>query len=100
MGDNLNTQSEESCTQCKRARNSFDSIDCVDFERTQSESRVFLDNVLKVARHLYQWSANASLFDFYERAILNGILGNQNRLDPAVTSFIYMLPMGSGVKKP
>ena len=73
MGDNLNTQTEESCTQY---------------------------NVLKVARHLYQWSANSTLFDFYERAIWNGILGNQNRLDPAVTSFIYMLPMGSGVKKP
>ena len=45
-------------------------------------------NVLKVARHLYTWSADSALFDFYERAVLNGILGNQNRLDPAVTSFI------------
>lgn len=34
-------------------------------------------NVLKMARHLFEWSGNASLADFYERAILNGILGNQ-----------------------
>ena len=36
-------------------------------------------NILKVARHLFGWSANASLADFYERAILNGIVGNQAR---------------------
>ena len=31
-------------------------------------------NVLKVARHLFQWSADCKIADFYERAFLNGIL--------------------------
>ena len=75
MGDQLNGNTEESCTQY---------------------------NVLKVARHLFLWSANASYADFYERAILNGIIGNQDRADDvSMTSFIYMLPLGaSGMRKP
>lgn len=73
LGNFLSTQTEESCTQY---------------------------NVLKVARHLFQWRAEARYADFYERAILNGIVGNQNRHDDAgVTSYIYMLPLGGVVKK-
>lgn len=38
--------------------------------------------------------------DFYERALLNGIVGNQDRRDPTKgTSYIYMLPLGGAVKK-
>jgi len=73
MGDQLNADTEESCTQY---------------------------NVLKVSRHLFQWSADSKLGDFYERALMNGIIGNQNRLDPTVTSFIYMLPLGAPAHKP
>jgi len=74
LGDELNSDTEESCTQY---------------------------NMLKVARHLYEWTANSSLFDFYETAIFNGILGNQNNLDADMTKFIYMLPLGgSGLHKP
>eukprot|EP00854_Cymbomonas_tetramitiformis_P028201 gene28201-34913_t len=69
LGSTLNDRTEESCTQY---------------------------NTLKLARHLYLWTANSTLFDFYERAILNGILGNQNHLDQAMTSFIYFLPLGGG----
>ena len=47
MGDQLNGNTEESCTQY---------------------------NILKVARHSFLWSANASLADF-NSAILNGMLG-------------------------
>ena len=73
LGDFLSTQTEESCTQY---------------------------NVLKVARHLFQWSAEPRYADFYERAILNGIVGNQDRRDPTkATSYIYMLPLGGAVKK-
>jgi DUF1680 family protein len=36
-------------------------------------------NVLKVARALFRWTGNASLADFYERALLNGILGTQRK---------------------
>eukprot|EP01062_Namystynia_karyoxenos_P069283 TRINITY_DN64807_c0_g1_i1.p1 TRINITY_DN64807_c0_g1~~TRINITY_DN64807_c0_g1_i1.p1 ORF type:complete len:863 (+),score=230.70 TRINITY_DN64807_c0_g1_i1:72-2591(+) len=74
LGDQMNDATQESCTQY---------------------------NILKVARHLYQWTANSTLFDFYERAILNGILGNQNRQDAVMTSFIYFLPLGAaGQAKP
>eukprot|EP01046_Picozoa_sp_COSAG06_P055484 COSAG06_NODE_10212_length_1725_cov_3.840461_2_plen_82_part_00 len=48
MGSQLNADTEESCTQY---------------------------NILKVARHLFKWTASSSLGDFYERAIMNGIIG-------------------------
>ena len=50
LGNFLSTQTEESCTQY---------------------------NVLKIARHLFRWQAEPGFADFYERAILNGIVGNQ-----------------------
>ena len=31
-------------------------------------------NSLKVARHLFTWSADPKLADYYERALLNGTL--------------------------
>jgi DUF1680 family protein len=50
---------------------------------------------------MYQWSADPALADFYERALLNGLIGNMNRLSPYDESshsvgFIYMLPLGGG----
>jgi len=78
-------------------------------------------NVLKIARHLFLWDANPTAANFYERAILNGIVGNQRRESgastcgtpagctadgcggraaaPGVTSYIYMLPLGGAVTK-
>eukprot|EP00050_Salpingoeca_kvevrii_P017944 m.69452 g.69452 ORF g.69452 m.69452 type:complete len:836 (-) comp7818_c0_seq2:170-2677(-) len=74
LGDQLNDQTEESCTQY---------------------------NMLKLARHLFLWSSDSVYADYTERALLNGIMGNQNQLDPDMTSFIYMLPLGgSGLHKP
>jgi len=73
LGAFLDDQTEESCTQY---------------------------NVLKIARHMFQWDADPSYADFYEQAILNGIIGNQNRQDRAMTSYIYMLPLGGVQKKP
>ena len=97
LGNFLSSQTEESCTQY---------------------------NVLKVARHLFRWHAESRVADFYERAILNGIVGNQKagastcgspgackagdtqcrspgaRGASPATSYIYMLPLGGAVKKP
>jgi len=74
MGDYLNANTEESCTQY---------------------------NILKVARHLLRWTSNSSFGDFYERALWNGLIGNQNLLDPNMTQYIYMLPLGGGnITKP
>lgn len=74
LGNFLDDQTEESCTQY---------------------------NVLKVARRSFLTSADAAKADFYERAILNGILGNQNKEDPVgATSYIYMQPLGGVNTKP
>jgi hypothetical protein len=50
LGDQMDADTEESCTTY---------------------------NVLKVARHLFTWTANASFGDFTDRALWNGIIGNQ-----------------------
>ena len=71
MGDELFSDTEESCTTY---------------------------NLLKVSRHLWSWSLNSSFFDHYERALYNGLLGNQGTTGPykdgETTAFTYMLPMG------
>ena len=67
----------------------------------QTEESCTQYNVLKVARRSFLTSAEASKADFYERAILNGILGNQNKEDPiGATSYIYMQPLGGVNTKP
>jgi hypothetical protein len=56
-------------------------------------------NALKVARHLFQWSSDPKIADYYERAFLNGILGNENIGSDQPTDtvdFEYMLPLGGG----
>ncbi|XP_065196675.1 uncharacterized protein LOC135828155 [Sycon ciliatum] len=55
-------------------------------------------NILKVARHLFKWTGSAALADFYERALLNGIMGVQRPGNPGVS--LYMLPLGAGNSKP
>eukprot|EP01050_Picozoa_sp_SAG11_P015863 SAG11_NODE_2101_length_3821_cov_1.700699_2_plen_402_part_00 len=59
---------------------------------------------LQVARHLFGWSANAKLADYYERALFNGILGNIDDRTVQATktvNFEYMLPLGgAGLVKP
>ena len=85
LGDSLDGDTEESCTTY---------------------------NVLKVARHLFGWGADARLADFYERAFLNGIMGNIVDHRPAAVDgaagggdhtveLEYMLPLGgAGLGKP
>jgi len=70
------------------------------FLTTQTEESCTQYNILKIARHLFQWEADPVLAEYYERAILNGIVGNQNRLATGATSYIYMLPLGGVVTKP
>jgi hypothetical protein len=73
LGNFLDTQTEESCTQY---------------------------NTLKVARRSYLTSADPALVDFYETAIWNGIIGNQKRDPSGATSYIYMQPLGGANTKP
>lgn len=36
-------------------------------------------NILKIARYLFTWTGHAGFADFYERALLNGVIGIQRR---------------------
>ena len=69
-------------------------------DQTQESCTQF--NVLKVARRAFLSSGDAGLADFYERAVLNGIVGNQDRRGGAeeATSYIYMQPLGGPSFKP
>ncbi len=53
-------------------------------------------NMLKLARHLFCWKAQSTLADFYERALYNHILGQQ---DPSTGMVCYFLPLLSGSHK-
>jgi len=53
-------------------------------------------NLLKLTRHLFCWEAKAEYADFYERALFNHILGQQ---DPATGMISYFLPMLPGAHK-
>ena len=53
-------------------------------------------NMLKLTRHLFCWDADIRYADYYERALYNHILGQQ---DPATGMISYFLPMLSGAHK-
>ncbi|KAG7674396.1 hypothetical protein Ndes2526B_g05121 [Nannochloris sp. 'desiccata'] len=53
-----------------------DAIDNADAAANTQESCTTY-NILKIARSLFTWTARADFADFYERAILNGVLGIQ-----------------------
>jgi DUF1680 family protein len=50
-------------------------------------------NMLKLTRHVFTWSPEASYADFYERAFLNGIIGTMNPAD-GMTAFYVPLEAG------
>lgn len=53
-------------------------------------------NMLRLTRHLYGWSGDAALFDFYERAHLNHIMSQQ---DPETGMFTYFTALMSGASR-
>lgn len=53
-------------------------------------------NMLKLTRHLFQWSASPELADYYERALFNHILSSQHPEDGKV---IYNLSLEMGGHK-
>jgi uncharacterized protein len=53
-------------------------------------------NMLKLTRHLYCHSGNEKYADYYEQALYNHILGQQ---DPATGMIAYFLPMLPGAHK-
>jgi len=53
-------------------------------------------NMLKLSRHLFCWTGDAAVADYYERALYNHILGQQ---DPETGMVCYFLPLLSGAHK-
>ncbi|MFT4202430.1 MAG: glycoside hydrolase family 127 protein [Chitinophagaceae bacterium] len=53
-------------------------------------------NMLKLTSAYYSWHPSASLFDYYEKALYNGILASQNHGDGM---FCYFVPLRMGGKK-
>ena len=53
-------------------------------------------NMLKLTQHLYGWSPDGALFDYYERAHLNHIMAAQN---PKNAGFTYMTPLMTGTAR-
>lgn len=54
------------------------------------------NNMLKLTRHLFSWDANPMYADYYERALYNHILGQQ---DPNSGMVAYFLPLLPGAHK-
>ncbi len=50
-------------------------------------------NMMKLTRHLFGWSPDARLMDYYERALFNHRLGTIN---PEDGTMMYYLPLASG----
>lgn len=44
-------------------------------DSSESQETCTQYNVLKIARSLFTWTGDVKLADFYERALVNGILG-------------------------
>ncbi|MGA2580040.1 MAG: beta-L-arabinofuranosidase domain-containing protein [Bryobacteraceae bacterium] len=53
-------------------------------------------NMLNLTRHLFAWSPDARYFDYYERALFNGILGTMNPKDGLT---MYYVPLATGYWK-
>ncbi|XP_062178542.1 uncharacterized protein LOC133883280 [Phragmites australis] len=64
---------------------------------TENEESCTTYNMLKVSRHLFRWTKEIAYADYYERALINGVLSIQRGRDPGV--MIYMLPQGPGRSK-
>ncbi|CAA2954329.1 uncharacterized protein LOC105163554 [Olea europaea subsp. europaea] len=65
--------------------------------QTENEESCTTYNMLKVSRHLFRWTEEMAYADYYERALMNGVLSIQRGREPGV--MIYMLPLRRGASK-
>jgi hypothetical protein len=56
-----------------------------------------LSNYVQISRNLFRWTKAIEYADYYERALINGVLSIQRGSDPGV--MIYMLPLAPGQSK-
>ncbi|KAL6604525.1 hypothetical protein ACP70R_042952 [Stipagrostis hirtigluma subsp. patula] len=64
---------------------------------TENEESCTTYNMLKISRNLFRWTKEIAYADYYERALINGVLSIQRGTDPGV--MIYMLPQAPGKSK-
>ncbi|CAL5023423.1 unnamed protein product [Urochloa decumbens] len=64
---------------------------------TENEESCTTYNMLKISRNLFRWTKEVAYADYYERALINGVLSIQRGTDPGV--MIYMLPQAPGHSK-
>ncbi|GJM90504.1 hypothetical protein PR202_ga06790 [Eleusine coracana subsp. coracana] len=64
---------------------------------TENEESCTTFNMLKISRNLFRWRKSIEYADYYERALINGVLSIQRGSDPGV--MIYMLPQAPGRSK-
>ncbi len=53
-------------------------------------------NMLKLSRHIFCWNGSPEVADYYEKALYNHILGQQ---DPETGMLCYFLPLSAGAYK-
>jgi len=53
-------------------------------------------NMMKLTRHLFEWSPQARYMDYYERVLLNHRMGT---IDPETGTTVYYLTLGNGYSK-
>ncbi len=53
-------------------------------------------NMMKLTRHLFEWSPQARYMDYYERVLFNHRMGT---IDPGTGTTVYYLTLGNGYSK-
>lgn len=81
---------------CSQKEHFFDSARMSEFINGYTGETCCTYNMLKLARHLFCWDAGADVADWYERALYNHILAQQ---DTASGMVCYFLPLLSGAHK-
>src|SRR5262249_50441511 len=61
-----------------------------------TQERCCTYNMLKLTRQVFSWTADPACADYYERALLNGVLGTQHPTDGMT---VYYVPLASGYWK-
>ncbi|CAI9106575.1 OLC1v1005763C2 [Oldenlandia corymbosa var. corymbosa] len=64
---------------------------------TENQESCTTYNMLKVIRNLFRWTKDTRYADYYERALINGVLPIQRGTEPGV--MIYFLPQKPGASK-
>ena len=81
---------------CSQKEHFFDTARVSHFLNGYTGETCCTYNMLKLSRHLFCWTADARIADYYERALYNHILGQQ---DPESGMVCYFLPLLSGAHK-